>query len=148
MADEKKYKYTVKRFAKMLTVHPDKRVTFRDEIDLRDFTGPQEGIENVSFNSLTDLVTSISVDDARVWTYEQNDYWPNLVEHGDLLAIANQQFDPPPAMVVTLGAARFKVVVEFKLNPEKVAAWLAATGFPQISRAKEEQPNANSDVVG
>lgn len=134
---DKKHKYTVKKLAKLLTAHPDKRVTLRDEIDLRDFTNPPAGIENVGFKSLTDLVAAISVDEASVWTYERNDYWPGLVEHGDLLAIANQQFDPPPAMIVELGPSRFKVTVEFELNPEKVAAWLAATGFPQISHAKE-----------
>jgi hypothetical protein len=143
---EKKYKYTVKRFAKMLTVHPDRRVTFQDDIDLRNFIGPQNGIEGVNFNSLTDLVTGVTVDDAHVWTTERNDYWPGLVEHGALLAIANEQFEPPPVKLVGVGG-RFIVGVEFELNPDKVAAWLAATGFPQISRAKEA-PNANPDVAG
>lgn len=137
---EQKHKYTVKKFAKLLTVHPDKRVTFQDTIDLREFVGPQEGIENLGFKSLTDLVTSVTVDEARIWTYERNNYWPGLVEHGDLLAIADQQFDPPPATIISLGPAQFKLTVGFELNPEKVAAWLAATGFPQISRAKDETP--------
>lgn len=140
MSDEKKYKYTVKKFAKMLTVHPDKRVTFQDDVDLRDFIGPQTGVEGVSFNTLTDLVTGVTVDDARVWTAERNEYWPGLVEHGDLLTIANDQFEPPPVKLVGIGG-KFIVGVQFELQPDKVAAWLAATGFPQISRAKEPDTN-------
>ncbi len=139
---DKQYKYTVKKFAKLLTVHPDKRVTFQDTIDLRDFIGPSEGIENIGFKSLTDLIASISVDEARIWTAERNEYWPGLVERGALLAIADEQFDPPPAIVISLGPTPFKLTVGFELNPEKVAAWLAATGFPQISRAKDETPSA------
>lgn len=146
MADEKKYKYTVKRFAKMLTVHPDKRVTFEDTIDLRDFIGPTpEMVAGVSFNSLTDLITAVSVDDARIWTQERNDYWPGLVEHGDLLTIFEQQFESPATTFVSgVKTQPFKVIVAFNLNPENVARWLAATGFPQISRAKEE-PNAKAN---
>lgn len=142
MSDDKKFKYTVKRFAKMLTVHPDKRVTFQDAIDLRTFILPQAGIEQVEFQSLTELVTTITVDEASVWTHERNEYWPGLVEQGALLAIANQQFEPPRATIVELGPLPFQVRVEFEVHPEKVAAWLAATGFPQISRAKESDDTA------
>jgi len=147
MTDEKKYKYTVKKFAKMLTVHPDKRVTFQDDVDLRNFIGPQPDVLDrpPAVGSLTDLITSLVVDDAHVWTTEQNEYWPNLVEHGELLAIANEQFDPPSAKIVGLGG-RFIVGVQFALDTDKVAAWLAATGFPQMSRAKEE-PNVDTTVA-
>lgn len=145
---EKKYKYTVKRFAKMLTVHPDKRVTFQDDVDLRVFIGPQPDVLDhpPPVGLLTDLITSIVVDSAHVWTTERTEYWPDLVEHGELLAIANEQFDPPQAKLVGLGG-RFIIGVQFELEPDKVAAWLAATGFPQMSRAKESD-NANTDVVG
>lgn len=138
MSETRKYRYTVKRFAKMLTVHPDKRVTFQDDIDLRNFIGPQPDVLDhaAPVGSLTDLITSVVVDDAHVWTTERNEYWPNLVEHGELLAIANEQFEPPQAKLVGLGG-RFIVGVQFELNTDKVAAWLAATGFPQMSRAKE-----------
>ena len=138
MSETRKYKYTVKRFAKMLTVHPDKRVTFQDDIDLRQFIGPQpDALDHGSVgDSLTDLITSVVVDEAYVWTTERNEYWPNLVEHGELLAIANEQFEPPRAKLVGLGG-KFIVGVQFELNTDKVAAWLAATGFPQMSRAKE-----------
>lgn len=142
---DKKYKYTVKKFAKMLTVHPDKRVTFQDVIDLREFIGAPAGIENVGFKSLTDLITSVTVDEARVWTAERNEYWPELVEHGNLLAIANEQFDPPPVTIIALWLTPFKITVDFELNPEKVAAWLAATGFPQISRAKQDDSAPSSN---
>lgn len=134
---DKKYKYTVKKFAKLLTVHPDKKVTLEDEIDLRAFINPQDGLDKLGFNALTDLVAAVAFDEASLWTYERTEYWPNLVEHGELLAIANQQFDPPQVMILSVGEPRFKVRVLFELNPDKVAAWLAATGFPQISRAKE-----------
>lgn len=134
---DKKYKYTVKKFAKLLTVHPDKRVTLQDEIDLRDFINPRDGIEKLGFNSLTDLIAAVVADEAQVWTFELNNYWPGLVERGELLAVANQQFEPPPVVIAARGSQRFKLQIEFNLNPENVAAWLAATGFPQISRAKE-----------
>lgn len=146
MADEKKYKYTVKKFAKMLTVHPDKRVTFQDNVDLRTFIVPLTvSMNSTSFNTLTDLVGAVVFDDARVWTAERNEYWPTLVEHGELLTIANEQFDSPPVSLVGVHGP-FTVRVEFSLNPDKVAAWLAATGFPQMSRAKEE-PNADTPVA-
>lgn len=145
--NDKKYKHTIKRFAKMLTVRPDKRVTFQDIVDLRDFIGPEDdNVDGLGFKALTDLIIALATDEARIWTAERNEYWPLLVEHGELLAIANHEFDPPPVRVVSTGP-RFHVAVEFELNNEKVAAWLAATGFPQISRAKEA-PDVNSDVAG
>jgi hypothetical protein len=142
---DKKYKYTVKKFAKLLTVHPDKKVTLEDEVDLRAFINPQDGLDKLGFNALTDLVAAVAFDEASLWNYERSEYWPNLVEHGEMLTIANQQFDPPPVMILSVGEPRFKVRVLFELNPEKVAAWLAATGFPQISHAKEN-PDAASNA--
>jgi len=147
MADEKKYKYTVKRFAKMLTVHPDKRVTFQDDVNIRNFIvlNADELVGKSRYGSLTDLVADVVGSRDRVREVEINDYWPNLVEHGELLAGCDETYEPPNTKIVGVGG-QFIIGVQFHLNPEKVAAWLAATGFPQMSRAKEED-NGNAYVA-
>jgi len=138
MTSERKYKYTVKKFAKMLTVHPDKRVTFQDEVDLRDFIGNNVGDLSPppEYASLTNLVAAVLSGD---WMRraERVNYWPNLVEYGELLAIGLDGDDNSPSAKIVGVGGRFILGVQFELNPEQVAAWLAATGFPQMSRAKE-----------
>jgi hypothetical protein len=143
---DRKFKYTIKRFAKMLTVHPDKRVTFQDDIDLRNFIGNTVGDWTAAtfYGSLTDLIADVVGSRERMRLAEIDDYWPNLVEHGELLTTSAEKHDPPNAKIVGIGG-RFIIGVKFELGPDKVAAWLAATGFPQISHAKEN-PDAASNA--
>ena len=141
-----KFRYNVKRFARMLTAHADKRVTFQDNIDLRNFVFLKSGVEHLSFDSLADLVVAVAVDAEYAKTGERESYWPALVESGGLLVSTGGEFISPPVKIIAVNKQSV-IRVEFELNPDNVARWLAATGFPQISRAKEV-PDAESDVSG
>lgn len=141
MADEKKYKYTVKKFAKMLTVHPDKRVTFEDNVDIRQFFTLRITHGGPWHDSLAQLILG-TMQNVENLNKNEAEYWANLVEHGNILARSNVSVrvlhcEPP-----------FHVRMEFEVPAASLAEWLAETGFPQMSRAKEETPNANPNVAG
>lgn len=141
MADAKKYKYTVKKFAKMLTVHPEKHVTFQDSVDIRSFFTMRIVHGGPWHESLAQLIRSTMQDITSLQENETN-YWANLVEHGHIFSNSNMQVrvlhcEPP-----------FHIRMEFVVLPAVLAEWLAETGFPQMSRAKEETPNGDPDVVG
>lgn len=140
MTEQKKYKYTVKKFAKMLTVHPDKRVTFQDSVDIRQFFTMRIAHGGPWHDSLTQLVISTMQDSSSLQENEKA-YWDNIVEDGDIFR------QGVPARVLHCEPP-FHIRVEFEMPTDKLAEWLAETGFPQMSRAKEEQPNADTDVAG
>jgi hypothetical protein len=136
MAD-KKYKYSVKRFAKMLTVHPDKRVTFEDSIDIRRFFTMKIVRGGPWHDSLTQLIVG-TVQDISSLQENEMTYWADLVEHGDAFS-AGTTGDIPVRVIHC--APPFHVRVEFEVPADKLADWLAKTGFPQMSRAKEPEPD-------
>jgi hypothetical protein len=141
MVDEKKYKYTVKKFAKMLTVHPDKRVTFQDVIDLRNFISlaPADFFGGPWHDSLQQFVLN-AISPAGNLTRGEETYWNNIVEHGNVFLSGNI-----PVRSVSPHSANH-ILVEFEVPAQLLAEWLAETGFPQLSRAKEE-PDAKPDVA-
>lgn len=149
---DKKYKYTVKKFAKMLTVHPDKRVTFQDTIDIRDLVRLQESDNEFITNPPGDWphndVRGIVCVLAWLNAIEAGDfvktrqYYSHLVEHGNL--IDDNQSEGTAEKLIAVKPP-FGLLFEFEVPPENVAAWLAATGFPQISHAKE---NPSEDLAG
>lgn len=140
MTEQKKYKYTVKKFAKMLTVHPDKRVTFQDSVDIRQFFTMRIAHGGPRHDSLAQLILATMQNVDSLQTNEET-YWNNLVEEGGFfetgIPVRVLHCEPP-----------FHIRVEFEMPADMLADWLAATGFPQMSRAKEEQPNADTDVAG
>lgn len=143
MADEKKYKYTVKKFAKMLTVHPDKRVTFEDTVDIRNFCTIRvaPGVHKQKYDALSHLVAATLTDGSGIQANETA-YWDSLVEEGNIFSRGII-----PVRVLNCESP-FHMRVEFTVCAVTLAEWLAETGFPQMSRAKEETPNANPNVAG
>lgn len=140
MSDKKKY--TVKRFAKMLTVHADKKVTFQDVIDVRNFVALNQAhfTGGPWHDSLGQFMLTV-VGSTEALNRGEELYWQNIVEHGQIFlsgAIAVRAIKPQ---------GPYMMLVEFEIPAVVLGEWLAATGFPQISRAKEE-PNAESDVTG
>ena len=147
---DKKYKYTVKKFAKMLTVHPDKRVTFQDTVDIRNLVR----LDNVfndfllanelekpqppyGFSGIFGCLYFLENEDTDFPINREDEYWKTVTEHGALLG----KHDGRLAFCVLKNVVPpFGLQIEYNVPPENVAAWLAATGFPQISRAKEEPP--------
>lgn len=131
---DKKYKYTVKKFAKLLTVHSDKRVTFEDSVDIRSFFTLRIIHNGPWHDSIAQLICSTMQD---VDSLQENEtaYWTNLVDHGDIFARSNMsvrvlQCEPP-----------FHIRMEFVILPTSLAEWLAETGFPQVTHAKDENPS-------
>lgn len=127
---EKKYKYTVKKFAKMLTVHPDKLVTFEDMVDVRRFFTMRFTNGGPWHNSLSQLLLT-TMQDVETLVENETSYWSEIVEHGEMFATGHVsarliRCEPP-----------FHLRVEFDIPAATLAGWLAATGFPQMSRAKE-----------
>ena len=153
MADEKKYKYTVKRFAKMLTVHPDKRVTFQDTVDIRDLVRLQashnELIANppannslpVNFSGVLSWLATIEA----VFDDRNGKYFQTLTEYGELIDSGDESAEVASMALISV-VPPFGLRFEVEVAPKNLAAWLAATGFPQISRAKEED-NGNANVA-
>ncbi len=138
MSDKKKY--TVKKFAKMLTVHPDNRVTFEDSVDIRNFFTMRFTLGGTWHNSLSQLMLT-TMQDGDTLVENENAYWANVVEHGNIFATGHIsarliRCEPP-----------FHLRIEFDVPAAVLASWLAATGFPQISRAKEA-PDAKPDANG
>lgn len=139
MADEKKYKYTVKKFAKMLTVHPDKRVTFEDSVDIRSFFTMRIVHGGPWHDSLAQLILG-TMQDVENLNKNETAYWAGIVEHGNIFSRGNvpvrvMHCEPP-----------FHIRMEFEIPAAILGEWLAETGFPQLSRAKEE-PDAKPDVT-
>ena len=126
---DKKYKYAVKKFAKMLAVHSDKRVTFEDSVDIRNFFSMKIVHGGSWHDSLTQLIlgTMQNVDTLQANEFE---YWDNLVEHGNL-------FESNVSVRVLHAEPPFHIRVEFDVPADVLGQWLAATGFPQLSRAKD-----------
>lgn len=139
MSDTKKYKYAVKKFAKMLTVHADKRVTFQDSVDIRQFFTMRIVHGGSWHDSLAQLILG-SIQTADSLQENEVAYWSNLVEHGNVfegnVSVRVLHCEPP-----------FHIRVEFEVLATSLAEWLAETGFPPMSRAKEE-PDAKPDVAG
>lgn len=131
-----KYKHTIKRMAKLLTVHNDRSVTFVDDIDLREFVAAatDRQYQDVKpFGSLPELVGAVLQGSAaQCAAGDQGGYWKTLVEHGELL------LGPDSAMPCRpIGAVPpYKIRVEFAVPPERLADWLVATGFPALSYSK------------
>lgn len=127
---EKKPKYTVKKFAKMLTVHPDKRVTFQDSVDIRHFFSMRIVHGGPWHDSITNLLGS-TLYDLETLAKNESTYWENLVDEGHFFLTGSV-----PVRVLH-SEPPFHIRVEFEVPPEVLGQWLAATGFPQLSRAKD-----------
>ena len=131
----------IKKFAKKCVVQPDHTVTVEMWIDIRHIsTVPTHPpIPTLSDYSMAGVVlycgqrANTSYDHQKFLAY-----FENLVDHGSLLVedVKSDETEDVGLQVKMLDIKGTRVKVRLAIPPENMARWLMATGFPQLSYAK------------